>query len=95
MAIEKEQPIESSLRVVMNDIGHVLDLALQEATQGLSYKYGFCLLMFATGEHPEEADMRMNYICNVDRQDTLAAMKEFIARNEGRYEEINPAKRRQ
>jgi hypothetical protein len=95
MAIEKEQPIESSLRVVMNDIARVLDGVLKEATAGLPYKYGFCLLMFATGKHPEEADMRMNYIANVDRQDMLAAMKEFIARNEGRYEEINPAKRRQ
>jgi hypothetical protein len=37
----------------------------------------------------------MNYVANVDREDMLVAMKEFIARNEGRYEEINPAKKRQ
>jgi hypothetical protein len=84
--IEKEQPIEPALRELMNDIGRRLGTALREATKGSSERYGFALLMF--GLSGDEA-CRMNYIANVERKDMLAAMKEFIARNEGRYEELD------
>jgi len=94
MAFEKEQPIEPVLQKLMKDIGYLLKGALKEATAGQPYEYGFCLLMFATGEHPEKADMRMNYISSANRADMLAAMKEFIARNEGRYEGFDFTKRK-
>ena len=92
MAIEKEQPIQPELRALMNDIGDAIGGALTNHTKHCGEKYGFCLMMFALGEGEGH---RMNYIANVEREDMLAAMKEFIARNEGRYEEINPAKKRQ
>jgi hypothetical protein len=90
---EKEQPIEPAVREVMNSIAKIIDLGLKEATAGSEDKYGFCLLMF--GLTGGEA-MRMNYIANVEREDMLAAMKEFIARNEGRFEErVDFTKRKQ
>ena len=79
--IEKEQPIESHMREVMNDIGRILGRAIKQADAN----YGFALLVFGMS-----ADKgRMNYISNADRADMLAAMKEFIARNEGTYSEVN------
>lgn len=86
--IEKEQPVQPELRELMNEIGHIIGGALKEHTRKEKERYGFCLLMFAL-----EAPGRMNYIANVNRGDMLAAMKEFIARNEGRYDEIDPTKR--
>jgi hypothetical protein len=81
---EKEQPIEPNLTKIMNDIGYIIGGALTEHTKGTGEKYGFALLMFGlTGNESN----RMNYICNCNREDMLASMKEFIARNEGRYEE--------
>jgi hypothetical protein len=50
---------------------------------------GFAILMFKLGD-AADGD-RMNYMCNAEREDMLAAMKEFIARNEGRHVEGNPA----
>lgn len=84
--IEQEQPIEPALKALMNDIGKILARALNEHTKGTSEKYGFALLMF--GLKGDETT-RMNYISNANREDMLAALKEFIARNEGTY---NPAK---
>ena len=83
---EKEQPIEPVLRELMNSIGRLIGKALEEETKSTKEQYGFCLLMFGLSDN--EA-MRMNYIANVNREDMLVAMKEFIARNEGRYEEFN------
>ena len=81
---EREQPIEPVLRELMNDIGHALGGALKKATADSGERYGFALLMFGLSG---SETMRMNYIANVEREDMLAAMREFIARNEGRYEE--------
>jgi hypothetical protein len=82
--MEKEQPIEESVREVMNDIARMIGGALAEATQNSREQYGFALLMFGLSGNEE---CRMSYIASVNRQDMLTAMKEFIARNEGRYEE--------
>jgi hypothetical protein len=80
MAIEQEQPIETVLVRLMNDIGHIIGGALKEkAGEG----YGFALLMFGLAGDEKG---RMNYISSANREDMLAAMKEFIARAEGRYE---------
>jgi|SRR5215831_5236909 len=99
MAYEKEQPIERVLVKLMNDIGHILDGALKEHTaKHTDEKYGFALFMFGlTGNESS----RMNYVANVNREDMLAGLKEFIARAEGRYEGphkgvmIDPTKRKQ
>lgn len=78
--IEQEQPIQPELRAIMNDIGRVIAQAMKE-TAGPGY--GFALLMFGL-EGDEKG--RMNYLSNCNREDMLTAMKEFIARAEGRYE---------
>ncbi len=63
----------------MNAIAQALDELLNgDARPKL---FGFCLLVFPFGEAPEG---RINYICNAERSDMIASMKEFIARNEGR-----------
>ena len=82
--IEKEQPIEPNLRKLMNDIGRLIGAALKDTVAHTGEKYGFTLLMFGLSG---DESMRMNYISSVERADMLVAMKEFIARNEGRYEE--------
>lgn len=43
--------------------------------------YGFALLVFQVGDTP---DGRMNYISNAKREDMIVALKEFIAKAEGR-----------
>lgn len=83
MAFEKEQPIEPVLVKLMNDIGRMIGAALKATVKDSGEEYGFALLMF--GIEGDES-CRMNYISNCDRQDMLAAMREFIARNEGTYE---------
>lgn len=88
---EKEQPIEPVLRELMNDIGRMIGGALKETVKNTGEEYGFALLMF--GLKGDESS-RMNYIANVDRESMLAAMKEFIARNEGRYEQFDFTKKR-
>ena len=82
--MEKEQPIESVLRGLMIDIGRVLDSSLKRHTKDCGEAYGFALFMFGlTGNETS----RMNYVANIDREDMIAALKEFIARNEGTYQE--------
>lgn len=78
--IEKEQPIQPELRQIMNDIGRVIAQAMKET---VGPDYGFALLMFGLAGDEKG---RMNYLCNCNREDMLAAMKEFIARAEGRYD---------
>ena len=77
---EQEGPVEEKMRGIMNDIGHLIG----DAIHNVDPNYGFALLVFECGER---VDSRMNYISNAHREDMLAAMKEFIARNEGRYGE--------
>lgn len=72
MTDDDHQPIEEAHRERMNELGRLLDMAFDG--------YGFCLLVFPLGEN----DGRMNYICNCERKDMLVALKEFVAKNEGR-----------
>jgi hypothetical protein len=67
-------PMDEDIRKVANDIGRIIGMALPK-------EYGFALLIFGLGE----SDGRMNYISNASREDMLAALKELIARFEGRY----------
>jgi len=50
---------------------------------------GFALLVF---EHGKADNGRVNYIGNSNRDDMIAAMREFIARNEGRMHDAPGAK---
>jgi hypothetical protein len=66
------EPIESKYIEEMNEIAQMLDAALDGA--------GFCLLVFERNT----SEGRMNYISNSNRSDMLVALKEFIAKCEGR-----------
>lgn len=79
-------PIEPHIQEAANKLATVIDTAINPDLT--TRRYGFCLLMFPFGENQPKD--RMNYISNSQRPDMLAAMKEFIARAEGRY--LDPAK---
>jgi len=66
--------MDEEIRKVANHIGGAIGSALPPG-------YGFALLVFGLGETAG----RMNYISNADREDMLAALKELVARFEGRY----------
>ncbi len=77
--IEQEEPIQPELaNEQAKAIGHAIDGFLNPNGDE---DFGFAVLIFKMGEVD-----RMNYISNAVRADMLAAMKEFIARNEGRYD---------
>lgn len=63
------QPIVAGLVKQMNSLASVIDTTVKP--------HGFALLVFPLG-HPG----RVNYISNAKREDMIACMKEFIARNE-------------
>lgn len=84
--MNNHRPIEPEAHQVMNMLAQFVDEALNgeaPVRHGLR-KWGFALLVFNLSD---SADKRANYICNCRRDDMLAAMKEFIARNEGRFPE--------
>lgn len=72
-----EQPIEERFREQMNSLGKLLDQAFNPTWPK---RIGFALLVFPFGDDPG----RMNYLSNSERKDMIAAMKEFIARAEGK-----------
>jgi hypothetical protein len=65
-------PIDPQYREMMNRLARALD----EGLGGL----GFCLLVFPRNT----PDGRVNYVSNANREDMIVALKEFIARQEGR-----------
>jgi hypothetical protein len=72
-------PIEQKYRDHMNKVM----AALTQLFPGT----GVALLVFEFGDAK-----RINWISNADRTDMIAAMKEFIARNEGTYQPAPEAK---
>jgi predicted component of type VI protein secretion system len=76
-------PIEQEHLKVMNDIGRLLDAAINKGEK--PRRYGFTLLVFGLNT----TEGRMNYISNASRADMLVALKEFIAHNEGRVQETD------
>jgi hypothetical protein len=60
---------------------HALMHALAQGIDGVLGGLGFALLVFDQGK---VEGGRVNYIGNSNRDDMVAAMREFIARNEGR-----------
>lgn len=81
-----DQPIEEAYHAQMSAIAKALD----EMFNGKigKKKTAFVLL---TAHFGDIKDSRVNYISNAERTDTLAMMKEFIARAEGRYVETDDA----
>lgn len=69
-----EQQIREALTGIALDLG----TAIREHAPG----YGFALFIFPFGLG------FMSCISNANRDDMLAAMKEFIARAEGRYDDL-------
>lgn len=66
-------PIDSQYRELMNAVA----TGLNDVLGGL----GFALLIF---EHGKVDGGRVNYISNSNRDDMIAAMREWLARAEGR-----------
>lgn len=80
-------PIQPELRQMMNDVAAGLDDIFNgRELPGLprTKKVGFCLFTFNFGQIDGG---RVNYISNADRADMIAAVKEWLARAEGRYHE--------
>lgn len=77
------EPISSKYRSVMNALARGLDKALNGKAR--PKKVGFVLLTFEFGI--EDGSGRVNYISNADRRDMIVAMKEWLARAEGRLVE--------
>ncbi len=77
---DEHKPIQPDLHAIMNDLAHGLDMIFNPDPK--NRQNGFALLVF-----PFQPSLknRANYISNALRADMLAALKEFIARNEGRY----------
>lgn len=82
MTIEHRE-IEPHIREAMNKVGRLLSKAFEP--------HGFALLVFNLNS--SKGDDRMNYISNAKRSDMLVAMKEFIAKCEGRAPDDVPTTR--
>ena len=78
------QPIIDEQRARMNALAEVLDEEFNGSVR--PKKVGFALLVYNLGENLTGTG-RINYIGNGDRRDVLVALKELIARWEGRYAE--------
>jgi len=69
---------------LMNTVARVLDETFNGKNK--PKKVGFALLTYNMGEQLEGTG-RINYICNGTRADVRVALKELLARWEGRYAE--------
>lgn len=76
-------PIEEKARKQMNQLAELIDSVTPEGM-------GFCLLMFEMNN--TKGDGRMNYISNANRESMVLALKEFVARNEGRDYKVSKRK---
>lgn len=77
-----DAPIQSQYREMLNDVAAGIDDVLNGETR--PKKIGFALFMFGFGHI--EAN-RVNYISNASREDMLVAVREWLARAEGRVVE--------
>lgn len=71
---------------LMRNLARALDTALNGPDKGDARKVGFALLTYDFGEDIKGTG-RVNYVGNGEREDVLIALKELIARWEGRYVE--------
>lgn len=79
-------PISPQYMQLMNGLAQMLDEAFNGKVKAADRSTGFALLVFPFGLTHTDKD-RVNYISNAEREDMLVAMKEFIARAEGRHHE--------
>jgi hypothetical protein len=77
-------PISEGQRDMMNVLAEVLDDTLNGTER--PKRVGFALLTYKFGEDLKGTG-RVNYIGNGQRSDVLVALKEVLARWEGRYAE--------
>ncbi len=77
--METHGPIEAAYLEKMNALAEVLDDILNDDKKGKDRTTGFVLLAYDFDDKG-----RLNYISNSRREDVLCAMREFIARSEGR-----------
>lgn len=67
----------------LQELGRLLSQYFREFKTRDGRPYGFALLFFPLGDN--KPGDRTNYLSNAERTSMLSAMKEFIARAEGRY----------
>ena len=68
----------------MREVAAKLDFLFNGEAKGDDRKIGFALLTY---EFNKPMDGKVNYIGNGERRDVLVAMKEVVARWEGRHAE--------
>jgi hypothetical protein len=83
-------PIDEQFVVMMNAVARTLDDIFNKGLTGENRKIGFALLIYPFGEDPKG---RINYIGNGEREHMLVALKELVARWEGRYIEPETTER--
>lgn len=77
-----DAPIQSQYREMLNDLAASVDATLNGEAR--PKKIGFALFMF---EFDRIEANRVNYISNAGRADMLVAVREWLARAEGRVVE--------
>ena len=70
---EREQPVDESVRDVMNALARAIDEALNGKARSRNPRNGFCLLVFPFGDNPGR---RSNYVSNANRADAAAFLRE-------------------
>ncbi len=75
-----KEDIQKEYKEMMHHLASVLDDFMNEGKE--EKEIGFALLMFPFGD---DVNGRINYISNAAREQMLVALKEFIARCEGRH----------
>jgi N-glycosylase/DNA lyase len=74
-----EEDVQKQYMEQMRQVASVIDAVFNPDEEKKTT--GFAVLTFPLGI--ADKDSRMNYMSNAERKDMIAAMKEFIARNEG------------
>jgi hypothetical protein len=81
----KRDPISPEMIEGMNELAGTLDRFFNPDKER---RIGFALLTYNLGEQLKGTG-RINYIGNGVRSDVLVALKELVARWEGRYSEVD------
>lgn len=79
----KRDPISPEYLAAMNEMAGIIDHGFNGSGKK---KVGFALLTYNFAENIKGTG-RVNYIGNGKREDVLVALKELVARWEGRYDE--------
>lgn len=82
VGVMADAPIQSQYREMLNGLAEGIDDVLNGETR--PKKIGFALFMFEFGNIDAN---RVNYISNGSREDMLVAVREWLARAEGRVAE--------